>query len=89
MQYLTSSIHWIQTIDTGAIERTTTIEVKTGYGLDLAGEEKLLRVIKISQISHIKYHRQLPGAHAVPPEHPTADDYNPVLLRFFSDGHVR
>jgi len=32
---------------------TTTIEVKTGYGLDLAGEEKLLRVIKSLRKSHI------------------------------------
>lgn len=61
---------------------TTTIEVKSGYGLDLAGEEKLLRVIKSLRRSHrSNIIGSFLGAHAVPPEHPTADDYTRFLLR--------
>ena len=61
---------------------TTTIEVKTGYGLDMSGEEKMLRVINRLR----KFHRSnvigtFLGAHAIPPEHPTTDDYTRFLLR--------
>src|SRR3989449_5488353 len=61
---------------------TTTVEVKTGYGLDMSGEEKMLRMINRLR----KFHQSnvigtFLGAHAVPPEHPTADDYSRFLLR--------
>src|SRR5256712_10404842 len=61
---------------------TTTVEVKTGYGLDMSGEAKMLRVINRLR----KFHRSnvigtFLGAHAVPPEHPTTDDYTRFLLR--------
>ena len=61
---------------------TTTIEVKTGYGLDMSGEEKMLRVINRLR----KFHRSnvigtFLGAHAAAPEHPTTDDYTRFLLR--------
>ena len=61
---------------------TTTVEVKTGYGLDMSGEAKMLRVINRLR----KFHQSnvigtFLGAHAVPPEHPTADDYSRFLLR--------
>jgi len=58
-------------------EGVTTLEIKSGYGLDLATETKILRVAK-------KLGEQLPvricttflGAHAVPPEYAgRADEY--------------
>ena len=61
---------------------TTTVEVKTGYGLDMSGEAKMLRVINRLR----KFHQSnvigtFLGAHAVPPESPTTDDYTRFLLR--------
>src|SRR2546426_896060 len=60
---------------------TTTVEVKTGYGLDMSGEAKMLRVINRLR----KFHQSnvigtFLGAHAVPPESPTTDDYTRFLL---------
>src|SRR6058998_2224878 len=61
---------------------TTTIEVKTGYGLDMSGEEKILRVInRLRKFHQSNVVGSFLGAHAVPPEHPTADDYTRFLLR--------
>src|SRR5713101_6057039 len=61
---------------------TTTIEVKTGYGLDLSGEEKMLRVVNRLRKSHrSNVLVTFLGAHAVPPEHPTPDDYTRFLFR--------
>lgn len=47
----------------------TTVEIKSGYGLDLASELKILRVAKqIEQQAEIKVSTTLLAAHAVPPE---------------------
>jgi imidazolonepropionase len=47
----------------------TTLEVKTGYGLDLATELKLLRVIQaLNQATPQDIHATFLGAHALPPE---------------------
>ena len=60
---------------------TTTIEMKTGYGLDLSAEQKMLLVINRLRESHrSSIVGTFLGAHAVPPEHPTSDDYTRFLL---------
>ena len=47
----------------------TTVEIKTGYGLDLETELKMLRVInRLKTDSPIQVSRTLLAAHAVPPE---------------------
>lgn len=66
-------------LDTAVAHGTTTIEIKTGYGLDTTSELKLLQVIARLADEHPA--RVVPtflGAHAVPPAH-TAD----------SEGYVR
>jgi len=58
-------------------EGVTTLEIKSGYGLDLATERKLLRVAR--RIGHelpVSVRTTFLGAHAVPPEFSgRADDY--------------
>lgn len=47
----------------------TTVEIKSGYGLDLAAELKMLRVAKeLGKITGIRICTTFLGAHAVPPE---------------------
>jgi imidazolonepropionase len=47
----------------------TTVEIKSGYGLDLENELKILRVAKqVEQQANIKVSTTLLAAHAVPPE---------------------
>jgi len=48
---------------------TTTVEVKSGYGLDTLNEVKLLEAVKESRKSSpVEVHATFLGAHAVPPE---------------------
>jgi imidazolonepropionase len=48
---------------------TTTIEAKSGYGLDVDNELKMLRALKtVAQHEHLGIVPTLLGAHAVPPE---------------------
>ena len=55
---------------------TTTVEVKTGYGLDLETERKLLDVIDMAAERHpIDIVTTFLGAHAVPPEFASAKEY--------------
>lgn len=55
---------------------TTTVEVKTGYGLDLETERKLLDVIEMAQERHpIDIIPTLMAAHAVPPEFSDAKSF--------------
>jgi imidazolonepropionase len=55
---------------------TTTVEVKTGYGLDLANERKLLDVLEMAMERHpIDIVATLMAAHAVPPEFADAKSY--------------
>ncbi|WP_350569384.1 imidazolonepropionase [Pseudomonas sp. H26/SER47-MNA-CIBAN-0231] len=55
----------------------TTVEMKSGYGLDLANERKLLRVIRrLAEELPISVHSTCLAAHALPPEYKDrADDY--------------
>ncbi len=48
-------------------EGVTTVEIKTGYGLDLESEAKILKVA--SSLRGVNVRRTLLAAHAVPPEY--------------------
>ena len=58
-------------------EGLTTLEIKSGYGLDLANEEKMLRVAReIGRLTGLDVRTTFLGAHALPPEYAgRADDY--------------
>ena len=58
-------------------EGVTTIEIKSGYGLDLENELKMLEVAELLNQHHpINVQKTFLGAHAVPPEYKDrADDY--------------
>jgi imidazolonepropionase len=52
-----------------AREGVTTIEIKSGYGLDLGSELKMLRVAgRVGEMLPMRICRTLLGAHALPPE---------------------
>ncbi len=55
----------------------TTVEIKSGYGLDLASEQKILEVAaELSQHHPVSVQKTFLGAHALPPEYAdNADDY--------------
>ena len=63
-------------------EGVTTIEIKSGYGLDLDSELKLLRVARrVGQSLPVTIHATLLAAHAVPPEFVgRADEYVDVVV---------
>ena len=49
---------------------TTTVEAKSGYGLTLEDELKLLRAIKqLDQVTPLRYVPTFLGAHDIPPEY--------------------
>jgi imidazolonepropionase len=58
-------------------EGVTTLEIKSGYGLDLASEEKMLRAARrIGDTMPVRVATTFLGAHALPPEFSgRADDY--------------
>ena len=57
-------------LDTALRYGTTTLEIKSGYGLDTATELKQLRAAERAAEGHaVKTVRTFMGAHAVPPEH--------------------
>ncbi|MBB5607431.1 MULTISPECIES: imidazolonepropionase [unclassified Janthinobacterium] len=62
-------------------EGLTTIEIKSGYGLDLESEAKMLRVArKLGQVLPVSVRTTFLGAHALPPEYAgRADDYIDLL----------
>ena len=61
---------------------TTTVEVKTGYGLDVETERKLLDVIDMAEERHpIDIVTTFLGAHAVPPEFKDARSYAEHVAR--------
>ncbi len=55
----------------------TTVEIKSGYGLELATEARMLRVARaLGQRENVRVTTTFLGAHALPPEHAgRADDY--------------
>lgn len=62
-------------------EGVTTIEIKSGYGLDLENEIKILNVAKmLDKNSPLSIQKTFLGAHTVPPEYKnTPDDYITVV----------
>ena len=58
-------------------EGVTTLEIKSGYGLDLASEAKMLRVARrVGSLLPVNVVTTFLGAHALPPEYAgRADDY--------------
>lgn len=58
-------------------EGVTTLEIKSGYGLDLENERKMLRVARrIGELAPVRVRTTFLGAHALPPEYAgRADDY--------------
>jgi imidazolonepropionase len=53
-----------------ARQGVTTIEVKSGYGLDLENEMKMLRAAaRVGERAHVRVLRTFLGAHALPPEY--------------------
>src|SRR5690606_5586493 len=58
-------------------EGVTTLEIKSGYGLDLGNEEKMLRVAReIGKLPGLEVRTTFLGAHALPPEYAgRADEY--------------
>ncbi|MFZ6748577.1 imidazolonepropionase [Undibacterium sp. Ren11W] len=63
-------------------EGVTTIEIKSGYGLDLENEAKMLRVARqIGRDYPVRIKTTFLGAHALPPEYTgRADDYLTELI---------
>lgn len=57
------------------LEGVTTVEVKSGYGLDFENERKLLRVAtRLRDETGFRVQRTFLGAHAVPPEYKGRQD---------------
>ncbi len=63
-------------------EGVTTVEIKSGYGLDLASETKMLRVARRLETSNpVTVSTSLLAAHALPPEFAgRADDYIDTII---------
>src|SRR5688500_13167136 len=61
---------------------TTTVEAKSGYGLSLEGEIKILRAIKrLDQETPLRYVPTFLGAHTIPPEYRNRrSDYVSLLI---------
>ena len=62
-------------------EGVTTLEIKSGYGLDLDTEAKMLRVARrVGELLPVDVRTTFLGAHALPPEYAgRADDYIDML----------
>ena len=62
-------------------EGVTTLEIKSGYGLTLEDEEKMLSAARsLSEMLPISIHTTFLGAHAIPEEfHEKSDDYSQLV----------
>ncbi|TAL66533.1 MAG: imidazolonepropionase [Legionella sp.] len=66
MQLLEESLPRILALRAGGV---TTVEIKSGYGLDLATEMKMLKVARrLGELSGLRVKTTFLGAHTVPPE---------------------
>jgi imidazolonepropionase len=62
-------------------EGVTTIEIKSGYGLDMQNEIKMLRVARSLERNHpVTIRTSFLGAHALPQEFENKDDYIQYLV---------
>lgn len=67
----------LRRLDAMIAEGVSAVEIKSGYGLDLPTERKMLRVARrLGQARNVTVSTTFLGAHAVPPEYAgRADDY--------------
>ena len=73
-QQLTDSA--LKRLDALIAEGVGTVEIKSGYGLDIENEMKMLRVARgLDKQRNIRVRTTFLGAHALPPEFDNADDY--------------
>ncbi|MBQ7612858.1 MAG: imidazolonepropionase [Spirochaetaceae bacterium] len=71
----------LKTLRTMLAHGTTTIEAKSGYGLDLETELKCLKVARhLSEMQPIEIVSTYMGAHSIPPEYQTADEYIDFMI---------
>jgi imidazolonepropionase len=63
-------------------EGVTTVEIKSGYGLDTASELKMLRAVRrLGRENPVTVHPTFLGAHALPPEYAgRPDDYIDLVI---------
>jgi len=68
-------------LDSLLAEGVTTVEIKSGYGLDCATEERMLRVARrLESVRPVTVSTSFLGAHALPPEFEgRADEYVDVI----------
>lgn len=72
----------LATLDTMLLHGTTTVEAKSGYGLNLETELKQLCVLREAGTRHpVEVVRTFMGAHALPPEYKNArEEYIAIIL---------
>jgi len=70
-----------------AREGVTTLEVKSGYGLDAATEARMLRVARQLGSLGLDVRTTYLAAHALPPEFDSADDYIDAVCRWLPEMH--
>jgi len=68
-------------------EGVTTLEVKSGYGLDAVTEARMLRVAR--QIAGVDVRTTYLAAHALPPEFSHADDYIAAVCQWLPELHAQ
>ena len=69
-------------------EGVTTVEVKSGYGLDAATEARMLRVARQLQALGLDVRTTYLAAHALPPEFADADDYIAAVCEWLPELHA-
>ncbi|HEY0953624.1 MAG TPA: imidazolonepropionase [Roseateles sp.] len=67
-------------------EGVTTLEVKSGYGLDAATEARMLRVAR--QLQGVDVRTTYLAAHALPPEFDSSDDYITAVCAWLPELHA-
>ncbi len=78
-------------IDALIAESVTTVEIKTGYGLNIETELRMLRLARrIEQVRPIRVVTTFLGAHAIPPEYEDRSDayLNEVCLPAMREAHA-
>lgn len=73
----------LRRLDTLIAEGVTAVEIKSGYGLDLETERRMLQAARaLGQLRKVHIHTTFLGAHAVPPEMAgDADSYIEAVIR--------
>jgi imidazolonepropionase len=69
-------------------EGVTTLEVKSGYGLDAVTEARMLRVARQLQALGLDVRTTYLAAHALPPEFAEADDYIAAVCQWLPALHA-